>query len=129
MTATAAREAADGTPPPAVRAEVLRVAAWRAGRSGLTGDLVHPGTGTPAPAAVVVTALLEHVRCALADAGDEQRVTDGLQALLRRGTGADLQRRVHRESGGDLGAVVRAAVAVTAGRPDGTARAFPGRSG
>jgi carboxylate-amine ligase len=126
---TAAREAADGTPPPAVRAEVLRVAAWRAGRSGLTGDLVHPGTGTPAPAAAVVTALLDHVRCALADAGDEQRVTDGLQALLRRGTGADLQRRVHRETGGDLGAVVRAAVAVTAGRPDGTARAFPGRSG
>ena len=126
---TAAREAADGTRPPAVRAEVLRVAGWRAGRSGLAGDLVHPDTGTPAPAAAVVAALLEHVRAALADAGDEQRVTDGLRALLRRGTGADLQRRVHRESGGDLGAVVRAAVGVTAGRPDGTARAVTGRSG
>ena len=71
---TAAREARAGTPPPDVRAEVLRVAAWRAGRSGLAGDLVHPLTGRPAPAADVLGALLDHVRPALADAGDEQRV-------------------------------------------------------
>ncbi|MCW2702458.1 MAG: putative carboxylate-amine ligase [Blastococcus sp.] len=126
---TAARDARGGTPPPAVRAEVLRVAAWRAGRSGLTGDLVHPRTGTPAPAAEVLAALLDHVRPALADAGDERRVADGLQALVRRGTGADLQRRVHRETGGDLAAVVRAAVAVTTGQPEATAQAFPGRTG
>ena len=125
---TAARDARQGTPPPAVRAEVLRVAAWRAGRSGLTGDLVHPLTGTPAPASDVVAALLDHVRHALADAGDEQRVTEGIEALLGRGTGADLQRRVHRESGGDLGAVVRAAVAVTAGQEEGTAQATHGHT-
>jgi carboxylate-amine ligase len=125
---TAAREARDGTPPPAVPAQILRLAAWRAGRSGLTGDLVHPRTGTPAAAADVVTALLDHVRPALADAGDEPRVTDGLAALLRRGTGADLQRRLHRESGGDLGAVVRAAVAVTNVSPEGAARATRGRT-
>ena len=126
---TAAREARDGTPPPAVRTEVLRVAAWRAGRSGLSGDLVDPRTGRPAPAAEVIGALLDHLRPALADAGDEQRVTDGLSALLRHGTGADLQRRVHRETGGDLGAVVRAAVAVTAGEPELTGRATGGRAG
>jgi carboxylate-amine ligase len=125
---TAAREARDGTPAPTVRAEVLRLAAWRAGRSGLAGDLVHPSTGTPAPAAEVLGALLDHVRSALADTGDEQRVADGLAALLRRGTGADLQRRVHRETGGDLGAVVRAAVAVTAGRPEDAAQAAPNRT-
>jgi glutamate---cysteine ligase / carboxylate-amine ligase len=122
---TAARDARAGTPPPDVPAAVLRVAAWRAGRSGLSGALVHPLTGRPAPAADVLGALLEHVRPALADAGDEQRVTDGLGMLLRRGTGADLQRRVHRETG-DLTAVVRAAVAATAGRAEGTAQA--GRS-
>jgi carboxylate-amine ligase len=116
---TAARDARAGNPPPAVPAAVLRVAAWRAGRSGLTGDLVHPLTGRPAPAAAVVGDLADHIRSALADAGDEQRVTDGLAALLRRGTGADLQRRVHEETG-DLTAVVRAAVAVTAGLPEGT---------
>jgi glutamate---cysteine ligase / carboxylate-amine ligase len=119
---TAARNARAGNPPPDVPAPVLRVATWRAGRSGLTGDLVHPLTGRPAPAADVLGALLDHVRPALADAGDEERVTEGLGALLRRGTGADLQRRVHEETG-DLAAVVRAAVAVTAGRPDGTAQA------
>ena len=115
---TAAREARDGTPPPDVPAEVLRVAAWRAGRSGLTGNLVHPRTGRPAPASEVLAALLDHVRAALADAGDEQRVADGLHALLRRGTGADLQRRVYRETG-DLAAVVRAAVTETAVRSPG----------
>jgi carboxylate-amine ligase len=125
---TAGRQARQGTPPPAVRAEVLRVAAWRAGRSGLTADLVDPRTGRPAPAADVVRALLEHVRPALADAGDERRVADGLAALLRRGTGADLQRRVHQETGGDLGAVVRAAVAVTAGEPEETGRATRSRT-
>jgi carboxylate-amine ligase len=119
---TAARNAGAGKPPPDVPAPVLRVATWRAGRSGLTGDLVHPLTGRPAPASDVLGALLDHVRPALADIGDEERVTEGLSALLRRGTGADLQRRVHEETG-DLAAVVRAAVAVTAGRPDGTAQA------
>ena len=126
---TAAREAANGLAPPAVRAEVLRVAAWRAGRSGLTGDLVHPRTGRPAPAADVLGDLVEHVRSALADAGDDKRVPAGVAALLRRGTGADLQRRVHRESGGDLAAVVRAAVAVTAGREAGPPRAGHNLSG
>lgn len=120
---TAAREARAGSPPPAVSAQVLRLAGWRAGRSGVTGDLVHPCTGRPAPAPEVVGALLDHVRPALAD--DEHRVADGVAAILRRGTGADLQRRVHRETGGDLGAVVRTAVAVTAGE-DPAPRAAPG---
>jgi carboxylate-amine ligase len=113
---TAAREARDGRPVPDVRPEILRLASWRAGRSGLGGDLVDPRTGRPAPAAEVLGALLEHIRPALADAGDEQRVADGVAALLRRGTGADLQRRV-REETGDLAAVVRAAVEVTTGNP------------
>jgi carboxylate-amine ligase len=52
-----------------------------------------------------------------------------MAALLRRGTGADLQRRVHRETGGDLAAVVRAAVAVTTGEPGETARAATGPTG
>jgi carboxylate-amine ligase len=119
---TAAREAAEGLDPIPVRTEVLRLAAWRAGRSGLGGDLLHPRTGRPAPAKVVLSTLLDHVRPALADAGDEERVADGVATLLERGTGADLQRRVHAETG-DLSAVVRAAVAVTSGQSDDAARA------
>jgi carboxylate-amine ligase len=125
---TAAREARDGTPASAIRTEVLRVASWRAGRSGLTGDLVHPRTGRPAPAADVLGALFQHVRRALSDAGDEQRIADGVAALLRRGTGADLQRRIHRDTG-DLRAVVRAAVAATAGHPADAARPRAGSTG
>src|SRR3954454_20841528 len=82
----AARDARAGGPPPAVPAQVLRLAAWRAGRFRLSGDLVHPCSGRPAPAPDVLSALLEHVRPALSDAGDEQRVTAGLAAILRRGT-------------------------------------------
>ncbi|SHN59122.1 carboxylate-amine ligase [Geodermatophilus obscurus] len=109
---TAAGEWRAGVAAPDVRSEVVRMAAWRASRSGLTGDLVHPATGRPAPAAEVVTALLEHVRPALAAAGDEQWVAGGVAAVLGRGTGADLQRRVFAETG-DLTAVVRAAVEAT----------------
>ena len=69
----------------------------------------------PAPADDVLGALLDHVRPALADVGDEERVEDGMITVLRRGTGADLQRHVYGETG-DLTAVVRAAVEVTAGR-------------
>jgi carboxylate-amine ligase len=62
----------------------------------------------------VLGALLDAVRPALAGAGDEQRVTGGIAGLLRRGTGAALQRRVHADTG-DLAAVVRAAVEETHG--------------
>ncbi len=109
---TAAREWRDGVPAPDVRSEVIRVAGWRAARSGLGGELVSPQEGRPAPAADVVAALLEHVRPALADTGDEERVSAGVATILARGTGADQQRRVHRGTG-DLTAVVRDAVGAT----------------
>jgi len=125
---TAAAEWRAGRPAPDVRSELIRLAAWRAGRSGLSGELVHPRTGRPAPAAEVVGALLDHVRPALAETGDEERVADGLAELLRRGTGADLQRRVHAETG-DVAAVVRAAVAVTAGASEDAARADAAAAG
>jgi glutamate---cysteine ligase / carboxylate-amine ligase len=117
---TAAR---DTDPPPEVPARILRLATWRAGRSGVTGDLVHPRTGRSAPAVDVLGDLLEHVRPALVDAGDDRRVSAGIADILRRGTGADLQRRVHRDTGGDLRAVVRAAVEIT------TAQATASRTG
>ena len=109
---TAAREAASGRPPVAARAELLRAASWRAARSGLGGDLVHPVTGRPAPADAVVTALLAHVGPVLAEDGDLPLVRDLLAALHARGTGADRQRAV-LAGGGDAAAVVDAAVKAT----------------
>ncbi len=111
---TAAEEWRAGEPAPDVRTEVVRVAGWRAARSGLSGDLVDPRTGRPAPAGDVLAALVEHVRPALARHGDEPLVDAGVAELLRRGSGAVLQRAVYEETG-DLAAVVRAAVAATHG--------------
>ncbi|MDN3359635.1 glutamate--cysteine ligase [Actinomadura sp. DC4] len=108
---TAAREWRDGEPPAPVRTEVLRLASWRASRSGLTGELVHPVTGRPASAGGVMRALLDHVEPALSDLGDRDAAEELMGRLVRGGTGADLQRRAYKE--GDLAAVVREAVSRT----------------
>jgi carboxylate-amine ligase len=109
---TAAREWRAGEPPASVRTELLRLASWRASRSGLAGRLIHPVTQRPAPAGVVVRALLEHVAPALADAGDLDAANELTERLLERGNGAALQRHVYDETG-DMSAVVNSAVART----------------
>jgi carboxylate-amine ligase len=103
---TAVREWRAGIGPDPVRTEVLRLASWRAARSGVAADLVDPLTWRPAPARTVLDRFLAHVREALDDAGDLGLVPDLLDAVLRRGTGAERQRAVFRASGGDLRAVV-----------------------
>jgi YbdK family carboxylate-amine ligase len=112
---TAAREWRAGRPPPHYRVDLLRLASWRAARYGLTSDLVHPDTRCPAPAAAVAADLVEHVRPALVAAGDLGLAEDLLAALLARGSGAEVQRQIHRQTG-DLTAVVAHAMAVTDGR-------------
>ena len=103
---TAAAEWAEGRPPPDVSAGLLRLATWRAGRSGLAGDLLEPVTLQPRPAHLVVEQLLDHVRPALEAADDAEHVDRAWRDLRVRGTGADFQRRVWQESG-DLTEVVR----------------------
>ncbi|AEE46223.1 glutamate--cysteine ligase [Cellulomonas fimi] len=95
-----------------VRAEVLRTWTWRAARSGVTGDLVSPSTGEPRPAADVVGELLDHVRDALAEAGDLEWTERQLGHVLRRGNGA-VQQLAWRAQGADDDALVRRAVDVT----------------
>lgn len=108
---TAARAAADGVAPLHHRVEPLRAATWRAGRSGLAGDLLAPPTLTPVPARDAVALLLDHVRPALTDSGDLPTVQELLAGLWRRGTGADEQRAWARDGG--LPAVVQHAAAAT----------------
>jgi carboxylate-amine ligase len=111
---TAARERRAGEPPRPVRVELLRLATWRASRSGLTADLVHPVTGRPTPAEAVVRALLDHVGPVLSELGDRDTAAELTDGLLSRGTGAELQRRAYKETG-HLAAVVRDAVNRTLG--------------
>lgn len=111
---TAAREAADGRPAPAVPADLVRLAGWRAGRSALDGALLDPYACRPRPAAEVIAALLDHVRPALRDTGDEERVTNGLQRVIERGVGATTQRRL-AEHTSDLSRLTLAAAELTVG--------------
>jgi glutamate---cysteine ligase / carboxylate-amine ligase len=113
---TAAREWRLGKPPVPARLETLNLAYWRASRSGLDDELVHPVTGKAAPAESVLRALLRHLGDALDESerasGRPGLTTDLLQDLLARGNGATQQRRVYQQSG-DLPAVVRNAVSHT----------------
>jgi glutamate---cysteine ligase / carboxylate-amine ligase len=109
---TEARRWRAGSAVPADRLELLRLASWRASRSGLDDDLVNPRTGLPEPAAAVAGALLEHVRDALDEAGDAEAVTELLGAVLARGNGAAFQRDACRD--GSLAGVIDSAAAITA---------------
>ncbi len=103
-----------GEPARPVRPEVLRLAAWRASRSGLDGAVLHPETFRPVPPAVALGLLVEHVAEALRDAGDHATVAGLLADVLGRGNGAAFQRAAYRDSGSVAGVVSRAA-AVTRG--------------
>jgi len=110
LVATTAQQIGDGPPP---IYPLNRAATWRAARSGLDDELVHPETGRAGPAEVAVRALLAHVRPMLEERG-EWATVDGLTtALLARGTSARRQRAVLQRDG-DLRAVVASVVTETA---------------
>jgi glutamate---cysteine ligase / carboxylate-amine ligase len=109
---TAARSWRLGEPARPVRTELLRLASWRASRSGLDGQLVGPVSHRPAAARDVVGELLEHVRPALTDAGDYALVAGLLDDVLDRGNGARFQRQAYRRTG-QIRDVVREAIART----------------
>ena len=110
---TEARAWQQGAAPLRMRAELLRLAAWRASRSGLAGPLIDPLTGQPGQAAAVIRLLLDHTRDALADAGDLAVVTGLAAEVRRRGNGAAFQRDAFRRSGLLREVVTSAAGAVT----------------
>lgn len=115
---TAARDAAEGRAPDDVAVPIIRLAGWKAGRYGLTAELVDPPTGTSRPAADVMGTLLDHVGDALRDAGDHDHVTQGIARLLADGTGARRQRELLEAAGPDdeaLGRAVADLTRITAG--------------
>ncbi|WP_435972623.1 glutamate--cysteine ligase [Streptomyces sp. Qhu_M48] len=102
---TAARDWQDGVPPARVGTSLLRLASWRAGRSGLDGPLLHPETLRETSAEHAVSALYQHVREALVAAGEDEWVREGIARLHERGTGARVQRQLLAD-GGSLASVV-----------------------
>jgi glutamate---cysteine ligase / carboxylate-amine ligase len=108
---TAVREWRAGHDPIPARIEVLRLASWQAGKSGLDGPLLLPPALQPGKPVDVLDALVKHVTPALEDTGDLRLVSDLMTALLGRGTGAARQREVFRRNDGDLRAVVADAAA------------------
>jgi glutamate---cysteine ligase / carboxylate-amine ligase len=111
---TEARNWRAGQPGPNQRVELLRLAAWRASRSGLDGVLLDPATFRPQSAANVANSLLDHVYDALSDAGDADAVAELLAAVLERGNGAAFQRGAYHKTR-DMRSVVTRAAALTAG--------------
>lgn len=94
---TCAAEAMEGAPIPEVRAELLRVANWRAARSGVEDDLVDLRSARPVPAAELIGQLLEYIRPALDEHGDTDEVGALVEQTVRRGTGATRQREAFRK--------------------------------
>ncbi len=70
----------------------LRAAAWRAARFGLGDQLVAVDDATLRPAPAIIDRMLDELGPALARSGDDALVRRLVDGLLRRGTGADMQR-------------------------------------
>ncbi|GLW09552.1 putative glutamate--cysteine ligase 2 [Microtetraspora sp. NBRC 13810] len=89
---TAGAELAGGARAPEVDGGLLEAALWTAARYGLAGPGVHPMTGRQVPAAELAQEMLDRIRPALRELGDEEEVDRLAAAVFRTGTGADRQR-------------------------------------
>ncbi len=89
---TASAQWQHGHPVDPIRIEVLRGAAWRAARFGMSGELLDHRSLSLVPAWAMVDAMVEHVLHALRANGDLDLVLAGVDRLRAHGTGADHQR-------------------------------------
>jgi carboxylate-amine ligase len=78
---------------------MLKLAAWRAARFGLTGQLLDPHIMRPTSAQTVIRQLLAHVRDVLEDGDEYPHVEQMVKDLFERGNGAQLQRSTHAGTG------------------------------
>jgi len=87
----------DGGLGPKPDTEVLRAAYWLAARDGLPGIGMNVLTAEPMPATQVMDLLQQHVRPALQELGEVDRVKETIERLISEGNGAVKQRRAFRE--------------------------------
>lgn len=114
---TAAEEWAAGVPVPPVPTALIRMATWQAARWGVSHRLLDPLTSRPRPAGEVVATLVDHVRPALRNCGDEALVTTRVEQVFARGSGSARQREAFARAG-RLGDVVDALARGTVGEDD-----------
>ena len=114
---TAAAEWRAGEEPLPLSVSMLRLMGWQAGRFGITGDLIDPRTSKPRPARKIVADLVDHVRDALRENGDEALVEEQIEQIFARGNGA-MRQRAMLEKTGQLSDVVAELARVTAGLDD-----------
>jgi carboxylate-amine ligase len=117
LVAVAMIDVGRGDPAPPIPEGLLRAAHWRAAREGLEGFGVDPLSGEVRPAFDLLDRLVHRVRPALEDCGDVPLVTELLDMLKRRGSGAARQRQEYARAH-QLADVVDLLVAQT--RPGGT---------
>jgi glutamate---cysteine ligase / carboxylate-amine ligase len=101
---------------------------WRAARWGVEGKLIDFGKQAEVPMSILAEELLEFVDDVLDDLGSRAAL-EPIHRIFREGTGAERQRRVFRETDGDLKAVVRHIVEETrmgVTQPSSTAAHGPG---
>lgn len=93
--------AADVTEPEGVRVELLRAAAWRAARWGLTGDLVDLSAARPrlVPAEQLLAQAMDALEPMLQADADGPDIVAGVALLRDRGTGAERQRAAFARRG------------------------------
>ncbi|OSP00020.1 glutamate--cysteine ligase [Microbacterium sp. LEMMJ01] len=108
-----------------VPAALLRLASWRASKSGLDDVLLHPRTLLPVPAAAAVHALLAHVRAHFVDDAEERFAVGVVQEVLAGGTGAARQRAVLAAGGSREDVIAAAARETTAAPPPAPERRWP----
>ena len=101
------------TPVPEVRAELLRVANWRAARYGLEGELLDVRAERTIPAHELVEQFLSFLQPALEAEGDWDTIARLVRDTLNKGNGAMRQRAVFARNR-SMSEVVQYIIAVTA---------------
>ena len=96
---TCYEEAERDVPFTVVHPELLRAANWRAARFGFEGELIDFETMHVVPARELLERFLVWLRPALEATGDWERISQGVQDLLKQGNGAMRQCAVYQRTG------------------------------
>ncbi len=90
---------ADDLPAASVEHDAIDASIWSAARHGTDSRVMDPLTGSIAPMWDIIERMLPAIRPVLAELGDEDFVTEGLERFRVSGTGTQRQRLAHEREG------------------------------